>query len=310
MYFTEIELTNFQAHKKSIIKLSRGVNIFKGTTHHGKSSIVRGLRWLLKNRPQGDGFVSWFADVKDITNVVVNTASHRVERYKTATENGYYLTPMNKAVENYKALRTDVPEQVLDALNITDINLQQQRDSYFLLDLSAGEVARTLNDTVGLSVLDEATKKLNSIVDKAKTGLTDAERKEAQLTEKIGALRWLRKAAKEFDEVKVLDDAVDGSQQKLEQLVELNSQYRKYTDKVIEIERLVHAGKYLDEVKVLLNRRQQYETQKKELSQLAESIQSTTDKIEVLQKKIVTNLKSRDIILSELKVCPVCNKTM
>jgi hypothetical protein len=53
-----------------------------------------------------------------------------------------------------KAFRTDVPQEISDLLNLSDINLQQQLDRHFLLSKTPGEVAVYFNKIAKLDKID------------------------------------------------------------------------------------------------------------------------------------------------------------
>jgi exonuclease SbcC len=52
---TQLNITNFQSHVKSVLKLSPGINVICGPSDSGKSAIIRGLRWVIENQPTGKG---------------------------------------------------------------------------------------------------------------------------------------------------------------------------------------------------------------------------------------------------------------
>ena len=157
----QITLQNFQSHKNTHIVFSDKVNCFTGATDSGKSAIIRAIKWVLTNRPSGNSFVNHdaFAEGKQIApcRVVLETDKHIVERYRSATKNSYTVDGVE-----LKAIGTDVPIEVVQALNMNDINVQFQMDKPFLLTESAGEVARILNRIVKLDDIDTTLKQLNT----------------------------------------------------------------------------------------------------------------------------------------------------
>ena len=64
-----IRLQNFQSHKDSYLRFSNGINIISGQSNNGKTSLLRGLNWVITNRPQGIAFKSIFSDKKEICRV-------------------------------------------------------------------------------------------------------------------------------------------------------------------------------------------------------------------------------------------------
>ena len=58
----KLTINNFQSWKKTTIKWHKGVNVIIGKSDKGKSALFRSMYFLIKNRPLGDGFISWEAD--------------------------------------------------------------------------------------------------------------------------------------------------------------------------------------------------------------------------------------------------------
>jgi exonuclease SbcC len=143
-----LEISNFQSHKDSAFEFSDGVNVITGSSDSGKSSVIRSLIWILKNRPTGDSIKNWDASDKEDVSVALEFDNGWITKKRTKTKS-QYLTEDGI----YEALRSDVPEEIQKISNITDFNLQTQHQPYFLLQDSPGEVARKLNDLVGVSVL-------------------------------------------------------------------------------------------------------------------------------------------------------------
>ena len=41
-----VEIINFQPHENTVLEFAPGVNVIKGQSRSGKSSIIRSLEWL------------------------------------------------------------------------------------------------------------------------------------------------------------------------------------------------------------------------------------------------------------------------
>ncbi len=154
MTITGIEVEKFQSHDHTIIEPSDKVTVIKGTSHGGKSSLVRAVRWAIENKPMGFDFKSWFSDDKEETRVSMEFSdfthfskvrSDKLNQYDTCTSS-----------KPFKALRADVPEAVSAITQMNEVNIQQQLDPYFMLQSSPGEVGRMFNEAVGLEIIDEA----------------------------------------------------------------------------------------------------------------------------------------------------------
>lgn len=173
----EIELINFQGHEHSTLKLSPGLNVITGPSDNGKSSIIRALKWVLQNRPQGDSICRH--DTNE-TRVIVRTSDHVVERFRKGRENAYVVDG-----EIFRAMRGGVPEEVGKALGMSESSLQSQHETHFLINRPPGEAAKYLNELADLSEIDAAIKKANSLVGKAQNDKRHAEVELQKLDDKI-----------------------------------------------------------------------------------------------------------------------------
>ncbi|MCL6636233.1 MAG: ATP-binding protein, partial [Peptococcaceae bacterium] len=55
-------MENFQSHRYTELVLAPTMTVLIGESDQGKSAVVRALRWLLYNRPQGADFMRVGAD--------------------------------------------------------------------------------------------------------------------------------------------------------------------------------------------------------------------------------------------------------
>ena len=145
---TSLHITNFQSHKESHLEFDPGVNVIIGESDSGKTAILRALRWVLTNRPGGYSFrSSWGGD----TSIGIWTENALVVREKTGTNNIYRLNDTE-----FKAFGTEVPEEIQNALNMNEINVQNQLDLPFLLRDSPGQVAAHFNKIAHLDAIDKS----------------------------------------------------------------------------------------------------------------------------------------------------------
>lgn len=176
-----LEIHNYQSHKHSILEFDKGINVITGTSDSGKSVIIRALKWLATNRPVGDDFKSWWANEVSVT-VLVDSLS--VQRIKNKKENNYSI--LNGAQASiFKAMKTDVPDEIKEVLNFTDINFQSQITMPFLLSESSGEVARYLNKIVNLDNIDSTLKNIEKRKRKANSDLNYKEDYLKELSESL-----------------------------------------------------------------------------------------------------------------------------
>jgi exonuclease SbcC len=122
-----LEIQNLQSHKNSKLEFVPGVNVIIGKSDTGKSAIIRALYWLIWNKPLGDSIRSnWGGDVK-VQAILDDCEITRVRS------------------ESKKAFEQAVTEELIQQLNIDSINFKSQKDDFFLIKDSPGQVAEHFN---------------------------------------------------------------------------------------------------------------------------------------------------------------------
>jgi len=201
---TSIEIKNFLSHKDSRLELSPGVNVIVGATDSGKSVIIRALKWLITNRPRGESFRSnWGGD----TEVKVSIGKYLVSRGKKGQNNYYSIIDSisfvpDKALESvYKAIGTEVPEEIQKVLNLNSINLQSQFESHFLLSKSPGEVATHFNKVAHLNTIDIGLGNIQTGINKLNNELNNCDIEASDLLESLDEYKDLDKFEKAVEQV-------------------------------------------------------------------------------------------------------------
>ena len=235
MVLESIELRNFQAHEHRRVDFSPGVTTIVGPSDVGKTAIIRALRWVCQNTPQGTAFVRTGEPVADVRLCV---DGHMIGRRRARTGDNVY----DLDGREFKAFGYSVPDPIAAVLNVSDVNFQDQLDQSFWLSLSAGEVSRQLNAVVDLTIIDSSLEEVNrrfrsasQLVETRKEILNKA--KETKL-----GLDWVTDADAELKRVEQADAdhaAVRGECIQLRNMVDLivdkSNQLRDAKDKLDQL---------------------------------------------------------------------------
>ena len=241
----KIEIQNFQAHDDTTLDLSPGVNIIAGVSDSGKSSILRACKWLILNKPVGSHFQSDFVDKDKVKTIVKFTVDNQIfTRSKDKSFNGYIYSEkiVHGSVdikEAFEALKGDVPDKFKEELNLSTLNIQSQHDGHFLLNDTAGDVAKKLNQLVGLDIIDLSLKNINTIVKSANQEASNATN---SAIEKEQAISRYKNVDDLLVQVSVIEKILfdlnkhKESQNKLQQIIERVSwaekDIKKFTSKI------------------------------------------------------------------------------
>ena len=220
-----LKLKNFQSHKETVLEFSKGVNVIAGQSDSGKTAAIRGLRWLLTNKPQGDAFRShWGGD----TVVEVEFDDGTVTRGRVKKRDNFYS--WDKDDTEFKAFGSNVPDEILSFLNMDSVNVQGQLDSPFLLAETPGEVAKYLNSIANLEMIDKATFNINQRHNDIDSEIKNLNDKLEELHNELDKFddfntldRRVKKAEKLAEKIKGLETDKEG----LIKCVELCEEYQK-----------------------------------------------------------------------------------
>lgn len=298
----QLGIENFQSHEESVFDLGPGVNTIVGTSNNGKSAVLRGLRWLLFNKPNGIGFVSHWnltekGALKNTTKAWVKLSGGiNITRYRTKDENGYKI-----GEKNLEAIGQDLPEEVAKLLNITDVNFQNQLDAHFLLSESAGEVARFFNRTIRLDIIDTLLAAVESKKRKNKAEVESLAETVKDYVEELAGLGWIEMADTYLAKAEALDEKITSARRSRDTLAGTVEEYDDFllvsraidttdAEKAIEtIETAIVYGRGYAKAKAELEESlgtfEDYQTTLYDLSKLPAVIDAVT-KLELVTKVI------------------------
>lgn len=223
---------DFQGHANTKIILAPPgqVTALVGPTDAGKTSLVRGLRLVLYNVPQGSEFVRVGRNQATVgiemgsgIKVFRDRSRGSVNRYRVvkpgATDGG----------DKYEGFGNAVPQEVVDVTGVrlvkvgekdVALNLSEQLDGPFLgSSVSSPERARILGKLAGTEEVDEAQKTLGTDIYRANQEKGRLEDEIEGLEERIAEYGWLEDLKERCDAADVVIGNVRKAQEKRDQLV-------------------------------------------------------------------------------------------
>ena len=226
---TKIEINNFQSHKHTVIDFDKGVNVICGETDNGKSAVIRAIRWVVENNPQGTTKINsrWNNEFKEPMSVTLFTDKGKIERIRSKIRNGYNIYKNDSPPIELDAIGKTVPEEVLQFLNISDVNFQYQFDSPYLLSLTPGQASQYLNEIVHLDSID----KIMSVADSNKRQLSSeqkvVENDIKKLEKEAENYTWVDEADNLYLRTKKLNSIIQNIIQESDNLEQSIEQFKK-----------------------------------------------------------------------------------
>ena len=161
-----LHLVNFETHQDSLIEFVPGTNVIKGSTDQGKSSIRRALTYVAFSRPiQGRPNDK----SKDSHVTACCSGIPPITRGRTGGKKGknYYKIgskEISGGKDPLKAFKRAVPDEIVRMLDLSEVNIQEQFKEYYLLQSTAGQVAKTIHNLLGMDMVDKTAKVANSAI--------------------------------------------------------------------------------------------------------------------------------------------------
>lgn len=231
-----VHIENFQSHAKSGIDLPPGGNlcIITGPSDAGKTAIIRALRWLWFNLPQGADFIRVgcsFARVR-----VDLSTGWRVIRERTRSRNRYVTVSPEGDRQEYEGFGNDVPVEIQQLLAIRPVivgdlalhlNLAGQLEGPFLgSSISAGARARVLGHLAGTEEVDTAARKLGTDIWRRGQDVKRLSVQLEELTKQADSYSWVPELGERIGKVESLLDRVQRARERLGRLKEAGRRYQ------------------------------------------------------------------------------------
>lgn len=284
-FIKKITLENWQSHVNTTIEpaLPGQLTVITGPSDSGKTVILRALRWVFNNQPQGNDFIRVGASFARVT--VEFASGDAVVRWRsTGSINRYVVNG-----ETYEGFGSSVPLEVMELTGVRpvkigdlefNLNLAEQLDGPFLgKSISAGARAKVLGKLAGTEKIDYAAKQLG----------TDLYRRNQDEKRLAGEAAVLKERIKEFDYLPAMAQKIE----KLSTMVEQIKLGQSARNKLAELkERLAETDGKIAGAQAALWRWRNLGEAEKILAEAAESRQSRetlvalTDRYWTYQKNI------------------------
>lgn len=192
-----IHIINFQSHETTEIDFANnGLNAILGISDQGKTAIIRALRWVLYNDPQGSDFIKTGQKFCEVSVGLSNGAI--IKRRRTEKNSGEYeiIEPNGKG-QIFSSFGTNVPPDIFATHQMPlvplqkgvekSLNISYQLDGPFLLSESPLVRAAAIGKLVGAQAVDAAIKEISrqigSIQREITTKIEQKEKAEKQLVQ-------------------------------------------------------------------------------------------------------------------------------
>jgi len=257
-YLKKLTIENFQSHVKTTIEPAPPgqLTVITGPSDSGKTAVLRALRWLYVNEPDGDSFIrvgATFARVTAEYESGDEGGGHSggnggvVVRHRTAGGTNRYIVNGEK-LEGFG--RGGVPLEVKEITGVRpvkigdlefNLNIAEQLSGPFLgSSVSAPARAKVLGKLAGTEEIDYANRLLGT--DLHRRG-QDEKRLESELKgleEKVKEYDWLPGAKAKIEALEQLAGRIKEAQERMGKLTVLAERVDFFNEKIVENQTVLH----------------------------------------------------------------------
>lgn len=297
-----ISIKGFRSYKDVQLELDKGINIIVGSSGGGKTNILRALNWVINNRPSGDSYRN---RTGGDTKVEIKVRSNTVQRIKDKKTNSYVIGFKDGETE-YKAMGTDVPDDIKKLLNMTDINIQNQHNAPFLLSESAGEVGRYLNKLVNLDIIDTSMKTISAKKRELNSDYNHFLSELNSTIEEQSKYNWVAEAEQKVIELNRLDFIIQRNKDEIDRLLTFVKNINEIQTSINELNYINKADNKINSLIEIEKKIVALKKERGDLTDLEMRIKQADNMIGWYKDRIKESEKEFKILMPE--ICPLCGK--
>ncbi len=255
-----ITLENFQSHVSTTLEPAPAgkLTVIVGASDSGKTAIVRALRWLFYNTPQGTDFININADSAKVT--VKYSDETRVVRERHRRGRNRYEV----GEERYESFGLGVPIEVQQATGVRpvtvgdaefNLNLAEQLEGPFLgKSVSAIARAKVLGKLAGLEEIDYAQKQLNADLRRGRQNESTLVAEIEDLEGQIAQFDYLPKLARRIKSLERLVSTIEAYQERRGYLVHAKEKLTRIETLILEARQASKRWQGLDKAAQMVER--------------------------------------------------------
>ncbi len=238
-----IVIENFQSHQKTTIEpaIQGNLTVVVGPSDTGKTAIIRALKWLFYNTPNGIDFIRVGCKFARVS--VFYESGHTVIRERSASKNQYkIIAPGVEAPEVFEGFGNNVPLEVSEITGVRpvmigdldlNLNLAEQLDGPFLgKSVSAGARAKVLGKLAGTEEIDFAGKELGTDLYRKNQDIKSWTSDLASIATSIKQYDYLPQLANKIASLEQLLDTAKKAEERRGQLVALKQSLAQVTTEI------------------------------------------------------------------------------
>lgn len=263
MEIASLQIENFQSHKSTTIRPAPAghLTVITGPSDSGKTAIIRALRWLYFNTPQGTDFIR--VGARETSIILTLADGTRIIRSRSrGNKNVYEIIPPNGEKQTFAGFGVNVPLEVQQATGVRpvqigdlelNLNLAEQLDGPFLgKSISAGARAKVLGKLAGTEEVDYAGKQLAADLHRRGQDEKRLAGEIAKLDEQIRGFNYLPAMKARIEKIEVLVSQAKAAVELRDKLAAYQERLYQCEDAISQARMIIFRWRGLEEAELFL----------------------------------------------------------
>jgi len=202
----------------------------------------------------------------------------QVSRERTKSKNKYIVGKLE-----LEAMGTEIPKEVVEALNVSEINLQQQLDRPFLLDDSPGEVALHFNKIAQLDIIDRAVSNVQRWIRQLVDNIASEERQLADAKKELIEFDYLEAMERDVEVLEEIDDEIRKSASNMSKLSQIITEISRLSERITAKAQILSLHTSVEKALELLSQVSTTQAKRDQLHQILQGIHTFEEEMLEMQ---------------------------
>lgn len=246
VYIKKLIIENFQSHQYTELDFSESFNIISGPSDHGKSAVIRAIKWVLYNEPRGTDFIRHGTTTAKVTCGMSNGCT--IIRERSNSKNRYILIYPDGREMTFEGFGNEIPQEVVKAHGIpkveldsdlgASLNIGEQLQGPFLLSETGAVRAKAIGRLSGLHIIDRAIRNCNVDIRRENQSTEKTKKEIDEIEVNLAEFRQLEDIKKRLEESEEVIIRLDGMILRKEKLEILHKEFLSVNDRYRDVEEL------------------------------------------------------------------------
>jgi exonuclease SbcC len=246
VYIKKLIIDNFQSHQHTELEFSERFNIISGPSDHGKSAIIRAIKWVFYNEPRGTDFIRHGTSTAKVTCQMSNGCT--IVRERSQSKNRYILTYPDGREMAFESFGNEIPEEVVRAHGIpkvqldsdlgASLNIGEQLQGPFLLSETGAVRAKAIGRLSGLHIIDKAIRNCNVDIRRESQSMERTKKEIEEVEVNLKEYSRLEDIKERLDESEKLINRLEALISRRERIGALQKEFLTLNDRYKEVKEL------------------------------------------------------------------------